>query len=425
MNATLIRKRAAFTLVEILTVIVIIGILAGIAIPAITGALTTAKEAAIRVEIDVVGQALEAYKLKYGDYPPDFSDWSKVERHYRKAFPNIDDNELKLLAQYTFLDDSYNRVPFAAMGAGANADPRIGTTYRYYRQCMDPAEALVFCLGGYSSNVKKPFTGEGGPLSLISTPSSSCTADYGFYQYNSARENGFFDLADGLTVSVLNTGGSSPNPAGATVPYAFSDDEYASTTSGTGLQSGYSTRAPSGNSFASIRFLFDPFPVYSPNDRSGPLVYFNADNYSDTFAPTAITGGWMGATGAGLYHTLNIYLHPAGDLDRGVARPYLTDNLDTNAGGYLWAEQNKYQVISAGLDGSYGGSVLPGTATPALPSAAGVVTRYPSGEFANFAGANTGGGDKYEDPESIYGAIKPQLDNITNFSTRTLESDLK
>ncbi|MGB7324540.1 MAG: prepilin-type N-terminal cleavage/methylation domain-containing protein, partial [Rubripirellula sp.] len=259
MNANLIRKRAAFTLVEILTVIVIIGILAGIAIPAITGALSTAKEAAIRVEIDVVGQALEAYKLKYGDYPPDFSDWSKVERHYRKAFPNIDDNELKLLAQYTFLDDSYSRVSLTT----GNVDPRIGSTYQYYRQCMDPAEALVFCLGGYSSNVKKPFTGEGGPLSLISTPGASVTADYGLYQYNSARENGFFDIAEGLTVSVLNTGGSSPNPAGATVPYTFSDDEYASTTSGTSLANGYSTRAPSGNSFASIRFLFDPFPVYS------------------------------------------------------------------------------------------------------------------------------------------------------------------
>ncbi|MGB7325764.1 MAG: hypothetical protein WBD31_12895, partial [Rubripirellula sp.] len=165
--------------------------------------------------------------------------------------------------------------------------------------------------------------------------------------------------------------------------------------------------------------------VYSPNDRSGPLVYFNADNYSDTFSPTTISGGWMDATGAALYHTLNIYLHPAGGTDRGVARPYLTDNLDTNAGGYLWAEQDKYQIISAGQDGSYGGSVAAGVATPTATAAAGVVTRYPSGEFDDFSGSNPTGGDKYEDPESIYGPIKPQLDNITNFSTRTLESDLK
>ncbi len=420
------QKRAGFTLVEILTVIVIIGILAGIAIPAINRALITAKEAAIRTEVDVVGQALEAYRLEYNAYPPDFSDWAKVEKHYRKAFPNIDDSELKLLAQYTFLDNSYNRVSLDATGAGRNPDPRALPAYRYYRQCMDPAEALVFCLGGYSSNAKRPFTGEGGPLSLISSPGGSVTADYGLYQYNSARENGYFDIAEGLTVSVFNAGGGGPNPALAGSPYTFSDDEFAATTTGSNLQDMYSTRAPSG-AFASIRFLADPFPVYSSNGDSGPLVYFNSDNYSDTFSPPTIAGGWMTGAGAGLFHTLNIYMHPANDLERGVARPYLTDNLDTNAGGYLWAEPNKYQIISAGLDGSYGGTVAAGTATAAAPAAAGVVTRFPSGAFADFSGADsrTPTPNKYEDPEAIYGAEKPQLDNITNFSTRTLESDLQ
>ncbi|QDT06026.1 Type II secretion system protein G precursor [Rubripirellula lacrimiformis] len=415
MNIHLTRKRAAFTLVEILTVIIIIGILAGIAIPAVTGALRTAREAAIRLNIDVVGQGLEAYKLKYGSYPPDFSDWNKVERHFRKAFPNIDDSELMLLAQYTHLDSSYQRVPLTS----GNVDPRAAAGYQYYRQCMDPAEALVFCLGGYSSNVRRPFTGEGGPLSPISSPDPGVTADYGLYQYNSARENGFMDVSEGLSIAVINSGTGSPNPANAGSAYTFSNDEYAATIPTADLQSGFTTRAPAGNPFAAIHYLADPFPVYSSNSDSGPLVYFASDNYTDTFAPATVTGGWMGGTGAGDFHSLNIYLHPGNDISLGVARPYLTDQLDTNSGGFLWAEPGKYQLISAGLDGSYGGTVAAGTGT-----AAGVVTRYASGSFANSAGSNPTGGDKYEDPESVYGAEKPQLDNITNFSTRTLESDL-
>ena len=80
-------RNDGFTLVEVLVVIVIIGILSAIAIPAITNAIATGKTTKMRMEISALEQAIERYRDKYGDYPPDFSNWTVVERHYRKAFP--------------------------------------------------------------------------------------------------------------------------------------------------------------------------------------------------------------------------------------------------------------------------------------------------------------------------------------------------
>ena len=61
------RERRGSTLVEILTVIVIIGILAGIAIPAITRAIATGRTAKMRMEVGAIEQAIERYRDKYND----------------------------------------------------------------------------------------------------------------------------------------------------------------------------------------------------------------------------------------------------------------------------------------------------------------------------------------------------------------------
>ena len=94
-------KRRAFTLVELLVVIVIIGILMGLAVPAIFSAVSTANSTAMKMELNSLETAVQKYQEKYGDYPPDFSDWAVVERHYRKIFPRIS-SDLVLLK--TLLD---------------------------------------------------------------------------------------------------------------------------------------------------------------------------------------------------------------------------------------------------------------------------------------------------------------------------------
>ena len=59
----------AFTLIELLTVIGIIAILAGITFGVVKGVQERAAIGQAKVELAVLAQALEAYKLQYGDYP--------------------------------------------------------------------------------------------------------------------------------------------------------------------------------------------------------------------------------------------------------------------------------------------------------------------------------------------------------------------
>ncbi|GHC00114.1 type II secretion system protein [Cerasicoccus arenae] len=66
---TPLHRHPGFTLVELLTVIAIIGILAGILIPVVGGAKKSALKAQSRAQFNGWATALEAYKAEYGYYP--------------------------------------------------------------------------------------------------------------------------------------------------------------------------------------------------------------------------------------------------------------------------------------------------------------------------------------------------------------------
>jgi prepilin-type N-terminal cleavage/methylation domain-containing protein len=59
-----------FTLIELLMVIVIMGVLAALLLPAIGAAVRSARSAAVSTEINAMAQALTAFKTTYGEYPP-------------------------------------------------------------------------------------------------------------------------------------------------------------------------------------------------------------------------------------------------------------------------------------------------------------------------------------------------------------------
>jgi len=181
-------RRRAFTLVELLMVVAIIGILIGLITAAAIAARTAAKRAAIRVEINELDAAVEQYKSEKGEYPPDFAgigpstnpknnaDLSlvgiqAVARHLRKVFP-----------RYWGLDPNptttWNHFAADLSACGLDATK------------FDPATALVFWLGGLPEQAGEL------PAGFHSDPARP-------FRYGSPRTGRLFDFnKDRLVFSV-------------------------------------------------------------------------------------------------------------------------------------------------------------------------------------------------------------------------------
>ncbi|MDB6040579.1 MAG: xcpT 8 [Verrucomicrobiales bacterium] len=70
-NPTRIRsvRHHAFTLIELLLVLVILGILAAIVVPKMSGRTEQARDTAARSQISIFNTALDAYEIDVGHYP--------------------------------------------------------------------------------------------------------------------------------------------------------------------------------------------------------------------------------------------------------------------------------------------------------------------------------------------------------------------
>ncbi|HYQ47809.1 MAG TPA: type II secretion system major pseudopilin GspG [Thermodesulfovibrionales bacterium] len=64
-----LRSRSGFTLIELLVVMVILGMLAALVGPQIFGKVGKGKQSAARTQIEMLGQALDSYRLDVGKYP--------------------------------------------------------------------------------------------------------------------------------------------------------------------------------------------------------------------------------------------------------------------------------------------------------------------------------------------------------------------
>lgn len=63
-------NRKAFTIVELIMVVIVIALLLGILLPAVSTIRAKAKETAQKAQFATIDMALEAFKQDYGDYPP-------------------------------------------------------------------------------------------------------------------------------------------------------------------------------------------------------------------------------------------------------------------------------------------------------------------------------------------------------------------
>ncbi len=134
-------RARGFTLVEMLVVIGIIGVLVGLLLPAVMSGINSARRAQIALEIAQLDQALQAYKNKFGDFPPSLrgeTGYNNFLRHVRKCYPNIDSGHLSLVSDAIWPN-------------------RKAMTPEYDTVRLDEGEALTFWLSRVDNDPRQPF----------------------------------------------------------------------------------------------------------------------------------------------------------------------------------------------------------------------------------------------------------------------------
>lgn len=140
-------QRTAFTLVEMLMVIAIIGILAGILTPVLMSAFGQANEFKITNEIQQLNAAIENFKTDHGFYPPTIgsdanygiNNVADMRRYLNRIAPNHSEGNG---GTGTLLRDWWDNV-------GSNLDER---------------SSLVFWLSGLCKNKQFPLSGGTGSV---------------------------------------------------------------------------------------------------------------------------------------------------------------------------------------------------------------------------------------------------------------------
>jgi prepilin-type N-terminal cleavage/methylation domain-containing protein len=81
------RNRKGFTLVELMIVVLILGALAGIAIPRIIGGAAAAKANACATNIDMINSQIELYYSTNSAYPVDLPTWTGDVSYFPDGAP--------------------------------------------------------------------------------------------------------------------------------------------------------------------------------------------------------------------------------------------------------------------------------------------------------------------------------------------------
>jgi general secretion pathway protein G len=66
----LLKDSRGFTLIEMIVVVIILGLLAGLVAPRLFGRVGQSKQVAARAQVELLGAALDQYSLDTGTYPP-------------------------------------------------------------------------------------------------------------------------------------------------------------------------------------------------------------------------------------------------------------------------------------------------------------------------------------------------------------------
>lgn len=370
-------RRPGFTLVEILVVIVIIGVLVALLLPAIGGAMRTAKNTTVTGEITTLSQALAAFKEKYGDYPPSrimLSENGQYNMAATFAGDEIDSGNGTGGADITYgvlmqRSVSYLRKfwPRVALTTGTTPvwGPTSTTWYDFDGDgifdttpyILEGDEALCFFLGGVPLN-----TG-------TATEPSWSMSGWGRVPTNPFSNN--------LTGNTMYNGNRTP-PL-----YEFNggrlrdrDEPTKDATRFPSYHDSLGTDAPFAYFSAYGGEAYDPNDVnFAPLNAAGLPAGAETDDLGTTpilrgfrvAFPVASSGGTVSRVA--ISAAPNPY-HTSPTLKPGVATPKSEADYQTTQ----WHKGSSFQIISPGADGLYGiGGVYAPSSTNKLPADMGTV----------------------------------------------------
>lgn len=152
------RSRRGFTLIEVLLVIAIIGVLAGVFIFAIGGTQERANKDAARLLVKQVCGALERYKLHIGHYPteeeggldalrkrPDFNDDTMAEKWAGPYLETEPTDAWNNTLNYTPTEpgsEEARTVPYKVWSSGPNGQDDNGADDDIRNKAWEAAESL-------------------------------------------------------------------------------------------------------------------------------------------------------------------------------------------------------------------------------------------------------------------------------------------
>jgi prepilin-type N-terminal cleavage/methylation domain-containing protein len=324
MTRTQAIRRRGFTLIEMLVVISIIGILAGLIIAGAMVAIRKARVTSITTELSQMDMAMKNCRDKFGAYPPDGCDpnlttlilpisktkvvvHAEFVRFFRRAFPraNLESELDELIIKWN-----------------------LPLTYISFPMRYSPETAMVFWLGGMPEDTYDASITAKNPNSRLIGFSKNplCPLSYN----STSRIGPFYDFSSGKL----------RDPTG-------------------GLRD---PTDPTGKNFVATT-IFRTYlpPINTSTDR--PYVYFRAEP-GQRYLEYCLVRGPIASPIAVLKKTAH-------------AKPYW----NTTSKGFV--NPDSFQILCAGLDGEFGrGNAFPSgiapTTSPPLPAAfqPGTVTDY-------------------------------------------------